>query len=142
MWPACSRRGRAAVADRSLPEIDGYELARRLEQRTLDAARLRGYRRALTICTSRITSVLAERTGFQRLSAFDYATYEIDGQRVFQPLAARHREIVLTSRIHHELLPHHKVCTRLRASKIHGIGVFAICPIKAGTMIFPGIRRI
>ncbi|MBK8264644.1 MAG: amino acid adenylation domain-containing protein [Nannocystis sp.] len=77
------------------PEIDGYELARRLEQRTLDAARLRGYRRALTICTSRITSVLAERTGFQRLSAFDYATYEIDGQRVFQPLAARHREIVL-----------------------------------------------
>ncbi|MBK8264645.1 MAG: SET domain-containing protein [Nannocystis sp.] len=35
-------------------------------------------------------------------------------------------------------LPHHKVCTRLRASKIHGIGVFAICPIKAGTMIFPG----
>jgi SET domain-containing protein len=34
-------------------------------------------------------------------------------------------------------LPHSKSYTRLRPSKIHGIGVFAIRKIKKGTSIFP-----
>jgi hypothetical protein len=35
-------------------------------------------------------------------------------------------------------LPHYKVFTRLAPSKIHGVGVFAILPIKKGTYIFYG----
>ena len=35
-------------------------------------------------------------------------------------------------------LPHYKVYTRLKPSKIHGIGVFAITNIKKGTFIFYG----
>jgi SET domain-containing protein len=35
-------------------------------------------------------------------------------------------------------LPHYNVYTRLRPSKIHGVGVFAIRKIKKGTSIFPG----
>ena len=34
-------------------------------------------------------------------------------------------------------LPHHNSYTRLRPSKIHGVGVFAIRKIKKGTSIFP-----
>lgn len=33
-------------------------------------------------------------------------------------------------------LPHHGVYTRLKPSKIHGVGVFAILPIPKGTYIF------
>lgn len=36
------------------------------------------------------------------------------------------------------VLPHHNVYTRLEYSLIHGVGVFAIRPIPAGTMIFEG----
>lgn len=36
------------------------------------------------------------------------------------------------------VLPHHNVYTRLGVSLIHGVGVFAIRPIPAGTMIFEG----
>lgn len=35
-------------------------------------------------------------------------------------------------------LPHYKVYTRIARSKIHGVGVIAICPIKKGTYIFYG----
>jgi SET domain-containing protein len=34
-------------------------------------------------------------------------------------------------------LPHYKVYVRLKPSKIHGVGVFAICAIPKGTSIFP-----
>jgi len=34
-------------------------------------------------------------------------------------------------------LPHQGVCARLHASKIHGVGVFAIRDISKGTYIFP-----
>lgn len=34
--------------------------------------------------------------------------------------------------------PHYKVMTRLRASPVHGVGVFAIKNIKKGTYIFYG----
>jgi SET domain-containing protein len=34
-------------------------------------------------------------------------------------------------------LPHDRVYTRLKPSKIHGVGVFAICAIPKGTSIFP-----
>lgn len=37
-----------------------------------------------------------------------------------------------------EDLPHHKVYTRLRSSKIHGVGVFSITNIKKGTFLFYG----
>jgi SET domain-containing protein len=36
-----------------------------------------------------------------------------------------------------EALPHNKVYTRLKPSKIHGVGVFSICAIPKGTSIFP-----
>lgn len=39
-------------------------------------------------------------------------------------------------------LPHTGVYTRLRPSKIHGLGVFAIRPIKAGTPLFVGDEEI
>lgn len=35
-------------------------------------------------------------------------------------------------------LPHHCVYARLGASKIHGVGVFAIMPIPKGTVVFAG----
>lgn len=35
-------------------------------------------------------------------------------------------------------LPHHNVYARLGASKIHGVGVFAILPIPKGTVVFAG----
>src|ERR1700732_1389884 len=34
-------------------------------------------------------------------------------------------------------LPHHNVYVRIRPSRIHGVGVFAIRKIKKGTPIFP-----
>jgi SET domain-containing protein len=34
--------------------------------------------------------------------------------------------------------PHHKVYTRLICSKVHGVGVAAIRPIKKGTYVFHG----
>jgi len=40
-------------------------------------------------------------------------------------------------KINHDL-PHHGVFTRIRPSKIHGIGIFAIVNIKKGIYIFPG----
>jgi SET domain-containing protein len=38
-------------------------------------------------------------------------------------------------------LPHVNVYTRLRPSKIHGVGVFAIRKIKKGTSIFPDEKK-
>jgi hypothetical protein len=35
-------------------------------------------------------------------------------------------------------LPHYRVYTRLGPSRVHGVGVFAICKIKMGTPIFYG----
>ena len=35
-------------------------------------------------------------------------------------------------------LPHFRVYTRIKRSKVHGVGVFAIRPIKKGTCIFYG----
>ncbi len=35
-------------------------------------------------------------------------------------------------------LPHYRVFTRLGQSRIHGVGVFAVAPIKKGTPIFFG----
>ena len=33
--------------------------------------------------------------------------------------------------------PHERVLARLGVSGIHGVGVFAACPIAAGTNVFP-----
>jgi SET domain-containing protein len=35
------------------------------------------------------------------------------------------------------IMPHDRVYTRIKPSKIHGVGVFAIRPIPKGTSIFP-----
>lgn len=40
-----------------------------------------------------------------------------------------------------EAAPHAGVLTRLGASAVHGVGVFAIHPIAAGTDVFPNDRR-
>jgi amino acid adenylation domain-containing protein len=79
----------------TLSEVTGYEIARQLEQYTLKTSRARGYRRAVTICTHRVTAILAERAGFVRCVARDYSTYEYEGQRVFASLADIHREVIL-----------------------------------------------
>lgn len=39
--------------------------------------------------------------------------------------------------MNNQSLPHAGVYARLRPSPIHGVGVFAICPIKKGTELFP-----
>ena len=79
----------------TLSEVTGYEIARQLEQHTLSTSRARGYRRAVTICTHRVTAIQAERAGFVRCAARDYSTYEFEGQRVFASLADIHREVIL-----------------------------------------------
>lgn len=79
----------------TVAEVSGYEIARQLEQHTLNASLIRGYRRAVTICTHRVTAIQAERAGFVRSATRDYATYEYEGQRVFASLADIHREAVL-----------------------------------------------
>lgn len=79
----------------TVAEVSGYEIARQLEQYTLKTSMTRGYRRAVTICTHRVTAIQAERAGFVRSAIRDYATYEYEGQRVFASLADIHREAVL-----------------------------------------------
>lgn len=79
----------------TIPSVSGYEITRRLEQESLTAARSRGYRQAVTICTHRVTAVQAERTGFVRVATRDYATYEYEGRRVFCKIADIHQEAVL-----------------------------------------------
>ena len=77
------------------PEVQGYELSLQLERHTLNAAQRLGFRRAITICTSRVSTIQAELAGFQRLSSRSYSTYEFEGQRVFAGVADIHREAVL-----------------------------------------------
>ncbi len=79
----------------TIPGVPGYEMTRQLELQSLAAARERGYRFAMTICTHRVTAIQAERAGFTRLSSRDYSTYEFEGQRVFASLANVHREAIL-----------------------------------------------
>ena len=79
----------------TIPGVPGYEMTRELELQSLAAARQRGYRFAMTICTHRVTAIQAERAGFTRLSSREYSTYEFEGQRVFASLANVHREAIL-----------------------------------------------
>ena len=79
----------------TIPSVSGYEITRQLEQESLAAARNRGYRQAVTICTHRVTAVQAERAGFVRVATRDYATYEYEGRRVFCNLADIHHEAIL-----------------------------------------------
>jgi hypothetical protein len=74
---------------------DGYQIAEVLEGRTLEAARARGFLRALTICTHWVTAQLAEHAGYRRLAARSYDTYVVNGERVFSSIAKEHGEAVL-----------------------------------------------
>lgn len=77
------------------PGFDGYDIASRLEERTLAAAVALGFRRVVTICTHRVTAQIAENAGFVRLAEQSYATFEYDGHRIFESLASVHGEAVL-----------------------------------------------
>ena len=71
---------------------DGYEVASMLEDRTLAAGRALGYQHAMTICTHRVTALLAQRAGFRRVVAESYATTEFANRRVFASIGPEHRE--------------------------------------------------
>ena len=82
-----------------LPGQFGYQVASMLEKRTLAAAREMGFLRAVTICTHRVTAQLAQRTGFQRLFAQPYASFEFDQARVFASISAAHGEAAVYERV-------------------------------------------
>jgi hypothetical protein len=76
-------------------DMNGYRIAEVLEGRTLEAARARGFCRAVTICTHRVTARLAKHAGYRRLAARSYDTYVVNGERVFSSLAKEHGGAVL-----------------------------------------------
>ena len=80
------------------PSVFGYEISRRLELESLAAARSRGYRQAVTICTHRVTAVQAERAGVVRVATRDYATYEYAGCRVLCKVVDIHKAAIFLSK--------------------------------------------
>jgi hypothetical protein len=62
----------------------------------------------------------------------------VDEITIFPDLDGLSRSVTARWRSDSHKPPHDKVYTRLRPSKIHGVGVFAIKRIKKGTPIFPG----
>ena len=74
---------------------DGYRIAHLLEQTTLAAARRLGFRRAVTICTHRVTILLAQRAGFQRVAARDYAALLPSCWPGLSSVPAQHRDTIL-----------------------------------------------
>ena len=63
-------------------------------------------------------------------------TCGIDETTVFPNLEALSRVVEYRWKEQKRPLPHQRVCTRLKASKIHGVGVFAIKNIPKGTKLF------
>jgi hypothetical protein len=88
-----------------LPGQFGYGVASMLEKRALAAAREMGFLRAMTICTHRVTAQLAQRTGFQRLFAQPYASFEFAQARVFASISPAHGEAAVYERILVEAVP-------------------------------------
>lgn len=88
-----------------LPGQFGYQVASMLEKRALAAAREMGFLRAVTICTHRVTAQLAQRTGFQRLFAQPYASFEFDQRCVFASISPEHGEAAVYERILVEAAP-------------------------------------
>jgi hypothetical protein len=74
---------------------DGYQIAHLLEHTALAAARKLGFRRAVTICTHRVTILLAQRAGFQRVAGRDYATLRSSEWRGLSSVPEQHREAIL-----------------------------------------------
>lgn len=82
------------------PGVDGLTLVLALEGASLAAARERGYTRAMAVCTHRVTAHIAlEESGFRRIAAIRYATYQVAGAAIFAAADAVHREAVLVERI-------------------------------------------
>lgn len=80
----------------AVPEVDGLQVALALEKHALENAAKRGYKRAFTICTNRVTVHIADELGFQRLSVLPYATFQVEGRAVFASGPPReHQEAVL-----------------------------------------------
>jgi hypothetical protein len=88
-----------------LPGQFGYLVASMLEKRALAAAREMGFLRAVTICTHRVTAQMAQRTGFQRLFAQPYASFEFAQRRVFASISPAHGEAAVYERILVEAVP-------------------------------------
>jgi len=65
-------------------------------------------------------------------------TCGIDEPTVFPDLDGLSRSLGSKWKPRKSSLPHQGVWTRLRPSKLHGVGVFAIRKIKKGTLLFPG----
>lgn len=82
-----------------LPGQFGYLVASMLERQALAAARQMGFQRAVTVCTHRVTAQLAQRTGFRRLFAQPYASFEFKQRRVFESISAAHGEAAVYERM-------------------------------------------
>jgi aromatic-L-amino-acid decarboxylase len=83
------------AATGAAPDRDGYTIARVLEQRALADARVRGFDRAVSLCTNAVTRYLAlADQGGHLIQEIPYDTFEHEGRRVFAS-AARHRGVAL-----------------------------------------------
>ena len=75
--------------------MDGYSIARALEQRALADARARGFERVVSLCTNAVTRYIAlADQGGRLLQEIAYDSFEHEGRRVFAD-AARHRGAAL-----------------------------------------------
>jgi hypothetical protein len=77
-------------------DIDGFSAVLALEQASLAAVRERGFCRAMSVCTSKVTAHIAiQESSFQRVGAISYESFRLDGHAVFAPAAAVHHEAIL-----------------------------------------------
>lgn len=76
-------------------DVDGYAVARALEQRVFAEAKAQGFERAMTLCTNAVTRYLAEaEQGMRIVQEMKYESFEHEGRAVFAP-AAKHRGVAL-----------------------------------------------
>jgi hypothetical protein len=65
-------------------------------------------------------------------------SYGMDEATIYPDMEGLGKSVKATWMPAVEEMPHDGLYTQLRPSKIHGVGVFAIRPIRKGTLIFPG----
>ncbi len=77
-------------------DVDGFGVAIALERRALALAKEKGFRRAMSLCTNRVTVQIAVELGYERVASMPYASFEVGGRAVFAGIPAQeHGEAVL-----------------------------------------------
>jgi len=77
-------------------DVDGFTITLALERRAITSAARKGYKRAVTTCTHRVTIYLAtQEPGFRRMHGISYGSFEFGGSAVFASVAGPHEEAVL-----------------------------------------------